>query len=78
MLSADRLKKGCTAVISELTCAGALLIRLCDLGAVPGTEIELSGTAPFGDPLMFRLRGYTLSLAKRDAAAIMVEYKESV
>ena len=47
MFSADKLKKGCTAVIRELKCSGVLHTRLCDLGAVPGTEIELSGAAPF-------------------------------
>ena len=78
MFSADKLKKGCPAVIRELKCSGVLLTRLCDLGAVPGTEIELSGAAPFGDPLMFHLRGYTLSLAKNDAANILVDYREAI
>lgn len=75
MISVDRLQKGRTAVICELKCSGALLNRLCDLGAVPGTEITVKGYAPFGDPIMLHLRGYSLSLAKKDAATIFAEYK---
>ena len=34
--------------------------------------VELIKTAPFGDPMEVRLRGYELSLRKEDAAQIRV------
>jgi Fe2+ transport system protein FeoA len=47
-------------------------IRLLEMGLTPGVELELVGTAPFGDPLELELRGYRLSVRKREAARIEI------
>lgn len=41
--------------------------RLLEMGVTPGVEIRRLGAAPLGDPLEFELRGYRLSLRKREA-----------
>lgn len=46
--------------------------RLLDMGLVPGVKLELLRTAPFGDPLEIRVRGFNLVVRKEDAALIGV------
>jgi ferrous iron transport protein A len=50
----------------------ALALRLQDMGLLPGTAIELIGAAPFGDPLLFRLRGFRLALRRDEARRVRV------
>ncbi len=47
--------------------------RILDMGITPGVEITIIKTAPFGDPLEVKLRGYALSFRKADAKSIIVE-----
>lgn len=74
--SADKLKKGVTACVKALACTGAVRRRLIDMGITPGAEIRLLKKAPFGDPIEFELRGYTLSLRKSEASLILVTQGE--
>ena len=46
--------------------------HLLELGFTPGTEITVVRVAPLGDPLTVRLRGYLLSLRRREADAILM------
>ncbi len=46
--------------------------HLLELGFTPGTEITVVRIAPLGDPLTIRLRGYQLSLRRREADAILM------
>ena len=50
----------------------ALKKHILDMGLTTGAEIVLLKTAPFGDPLEFRLRGYVLTLRKADASKILI------
>ena len=74
--SADKLKKGVTACVKALACTGAVRRRLIDMGITPGAEIRMLKKAPFGDPIEFELRGYTLSLRKSEASLILVTQGE--
>lgn len=47
--------------------------RIMDMGIVRGTEILVSGKAPMGDPIELQLRGYNLSLRKKEAKDVIVE-----
>ncbi len=47
--------------------------RLLEMGVTPGVEIRRLGAAPLGDPLEFELRGYRLSLRKREAQHIEID-----
>jgi ferrous iron transport protein A len=46
--------------------------HLLELGFTPGTEITVLRVAPLGDPLTVRIRGYQLSLRRREAEAIFM------
>jgi ferrous iron transport protein A len=46
--------------------------RLMDLGFTPGEEIEVTQAAPFGDPLVIRVRGALIALRRREAGWIRV------
>ncbi|WP_256218698.1 FeoA family protein [Neomoorella thermoacetica] len=44
-----------------------------DMGVVPGTEVAVAGAALLGDPIEVKVKGYHLSLRKKEAAAIFVD-----
>jgi Fe2+ transport system protein FeoA len=47
--------------------------RILEMGLTPGVSVRLIGVAPLGDPLVFEVRGYRLSLRKSEAALISVD-----
>lgn len=46
--------------------------RLMEMGLTPGAEVQLIRYAPLGDPIEIEVRGYRLSLRKREAEGIRV------
>ena len=74
-MTLDKLEVGKSAVISAVGGKGSLRLRLLDMGLIPGTQVSVVKTAPLGDPVEIRLRGYELTLRKADAANI--ELKEA-
>jgi|RhiMethySRZTD1v2_1073278.scaffolds.fasta_scaffold3197449_2 Fe2+ transport system protein FeoA len=46
--------------------------RLQEMGLTVGAEFDVVRFAPMGDPIELKVRGYHLSLRKRDAAGIRV------
>ena len=69
----SHLKKGQIAKIVHVSGSGPIKRRMMDMGMVPGSEINLIRKAPFGDPIEFRIKGYSLSLRKEEAEKITVE-----
>ena len=53
--------------------AGALRLRLLDMGLIPKTTVRVEKVAPLGDPIELRLRGYELTLRLDDAREIALE-----
>lgn len=47
--------------------------RLQEMGILPGTKITVIRRAPLGDPIELEVRGYKLSIRKREAAEISVQ-----
>jgi ferrous iron transport protein A len=47
--------------------------RLLAFGLTPGTTVQVVRTAPLGDPIEIRVRGYALSLRRGEAASVAVE-----
>ena len=72
-MTLDQLKPGQMARVRKVGGQGAVRRRLMDMGVVSGVQIELLKTAPLGDPLEYRLRGYHLSLRKAEAQAIEID-----
>ncbi|HKZ92726.1 MAG TPA: ferrous iron transport protein A [Candidatus Limnocylindrales bacterium] len=69
----DQLGRGQTGRILRVGGRPAARRRLLELGVVRGETITLQRAAPLGDPLEFLVKGYHLSLRRRDAAAITIE-----
>lgn len=69
----SKLRPGESARVAELKEEGARKRRLLDLGLTPGTLVTVERAAPFGDPVVIRLRGYALSLRREEARRIWLE-----
>ena len=67
-----RMKVGDSARVSGIEGDDAISVRLMEMGLTPGVEIRFLGTAPLGDPLEIELRGYRLSVRKREAERVLV------
>jgi len=71
------LKPGQGAVISALPGNEVLAMRLREMGLLRGTTVTFLRSAPLGDPMEFRLRGFELSIRRADAAQVMVKLSEA-
>ncbi len=72
------LKTGDSAVITGYE-AGCNYYRqkLLSMGLIKGTKITLLKTAPLGDPVQLELRGFKLSLRKKEADILILDTVES-
>lgn len=69
----SELSVGASAVVREFPKAGAVFVRLREMGLLAGTRLTLVRTAPMGDPIEIKLRGYHLTLRKSEAEHVLVE-----
>lgn len=69
----NELRKGEKGRIVKIAGKGNIHRRLLDMGLVSGTDIQLQRVAPLGDPIEIKVRGYSLSLRKEEAASIQIE-----
>ena len=69
----SELAVGATAVVHDLPRQGAVFLRLREMGLLPGTSITLVRSAPMGDPIEIKVRGYSLSLRKSEAAQVTLK-----
>ena len=67
-----QLKPGQCGIIKTVGGEGELRRRLLDMGLTPKTSVRLYKTAPMGDPIELRLRGYALTIRLEDARKIEV------
>ncbi|MCD4829877.1 MAG: metal-dependent transcriptional regulator [Candidatus Cloacimonetes bacterium] len=67
------LKPGQKAKIVRVALADAASRRLVEMGMTVGTMVEVIKVAPLGDPVEIKLRGYHLSVRKKEAEGIYVE-----
>jgi ferrous iron transport protein A len=67
---AAELSVGESGRVARVLGADDVCRRLLEMGVTPGVELRCIGAAPLGDPLEFELRGYRLSLRKREAEQI--------
>ncbi|HAK11839.1 MAG TPA: ferrous iron transport protein A [Chitinophagaceae bacterium] len=49
------------------------LIKLMEMGCVPGEVVQVEQIAPLGDPISISVAGYSLSLRISEAESILVE-----
>ena len=60
------------AIVSSVAGADEVSVRLLEMGLTPGALVELIGVAPMGDPIELELRGYRLSVRRREAERVEV------
>ena len=76
ILSLSQMKAGEQGEVKELVGQGELCHRLSEMGITCGTRIEVVRFAPLGDPIDIKIRGYHLSLRRREAEAIRVSLSD--
>jgi ferrous iron transport protein A len=63
---------GKTAVIRRFE-KDDLLLKLMEMGFVPGETVRIEQVAPLGDPISLTIAGYTISLRLNEAEQVWVE-----
>ena len=69
----SELKPKEKGLIVRVSGRGSIYRRIIDMGVVAGTEVEMQRVAPLGDPIQIKVKGYHLTLRKKEAANIKVE-----
>ena len=65
-------KVGSTVQVAKLHGEGAVKRRIMDMGITKGVEIYIRKVVPLGDPMEVNIRGYELSLRKKDCEMIEI------
>lgn len=68
----SELKPGQEGVIKEFY-SDELLLKLMEMGFVPGERVIVEQVAPLGDPISLSVAGYHLSLRLDEADQILIE-----
>lgn len=72
MQTLKNLPIGARAKVIAVHGNNAITKRLMEMGVVPGVLLRVVKSAPFGDPLEIRVRGYHLAMRRSEADAIEV------
>jgi ferrous iron transport protein A len=72
-MNLSMLKPGERARIQAIGSIGPIRRRLMDMGVLAGEEVALKKVAPMGDPIEVSIKGYSLTLRKKEAEGISVE-----
>lgn len=67
------LRQGESRKVVSVQGEDAVTRRLMEMGVVPGVSISMVKSAPFGDPLEIRVRGYSLALRVNEAQTVEVD-----
>lgn len=76
MRTLDKVQAGETVKVLKLNGEGALRRRIMEMGITKGTDVRVVKVAPLADPVEVQVRGYDLTLRKRDAEIIEVSDAE--
>ena len=68
----SELEPGQEGIIQKFK-SDELLLKLMEMGCLPGERIVLEQIAPLGDPISVTISGYSLSLRLNEAENILVE-----
>ena len=67
------LSSGESRTVLSVRGEGVVTRRLMEMGVIPGVAVRMVKSAPFGDPIEIRVRGYSLALRRSEAEAIELE-----
>lgn len=74
----DKLKVGQKAKVLSIDILNKKRKRhLLDMGLTKGVDLKIKRIAPMGDPVSIELRGYVLSVSKRDLEKIVVTVEKA-
>lgn len=73
MIKMSDLQPGQKGRILYMEIDSPLRERLFVMGLTPGCVVQMQGKAPFGSPMIFRLRGYSLCLRREQLEHIGVQ-----
>ena len=73
MPSLDELPIAVRAWVTRVEGDDDLSVRLLEMGLTPGVEVCILGVAPLGDPIELEVRGYRLSVRRREAMRVQVK-----
>jgi len=69
----SEISPGLKGRIAGIDLTGNVRRYLSDMGMVVGSEIQMERTAPLGDPIEIKIKGYALTLRKDTASHISIE-----
>lgn len=78
MRTLNEVKVGETVKVLKLNGEGALRRRIMEMGLTKGSVVKVTNIAPLGDPIEIEVRGYDLTLRKKDAEIVEVSETEAV
>lgn len=68
----SEIKQGKTVTIVSFD-NNDLLLKLMEMGCIPGEKVKIEQVAPLGDPISIAVAGYSLSLRLNEAHGILVD-----
>lgn len=72
MISLDKVKKNKLVYVKNVEGTSELTKRIMEMGITKGVKIIIKNFAPLGDPIEIQLRGFRLSIRKKDAQKILI------
>jgi Fe2+ transport system protein A len=78
MRTLNEAQIGETVKVLRLNGEGILRRRIMEMGITKGCDVKLLNIAPLGDPIEVEIRGYSLTIRKKDAEIIEITDAEEV
>lgn len=72
----SEITKNQVGIVKKVEGEGKIRKRLFDMGITPGVEVFLRKKAPLGDPIEINIRGYELTLRKKEAEYVLIDVSE--
>lgn len=72
-MNLNNLIPGEEGSVTAFHAAGVLKKRLLEMGITTGVKVKVVKVAPLGDPIEVKVRGYALSLRKKEAEQIEIQ-----
>jgi ferrous iron transport protein A len=69
----DQLEIDALARVTDVDTEEPIMLRLMEMGLVPGAPVRVRKIAPFGGPMELQVRGYLLSIRRDQAKKLRVE-----
>ncbi len=70
--SLSQLRRGERGVLDHIELPADISQRLMELGFLPGSPVVAAGSAPGGDPRVFRVDGAEIALRRETAARLIL------